>query len=87
MKLDIDAVRPGEVLVLTVPEGLPGWQAQDLLRTVRARLEDVPGIRVLVIGGGITAEVLTPERGDAVPGHLDMPGIEWHPACCGVLGI
>lgn len=78
--IDTKKVRPGEVLVLTVPEGVPGWQAQDLLRSVRARLEDVPGIRVLVIGGGITAEVLTPERGDAVPAHLDMPGVEWHPA-------
>lgn len=76
--IDTKKVRPGEVLVLTVPEGVPGWQAQDLLRSVRARLEDVPGIRVLVIGGGITAEVLTPARGDAVPGHLDMCEVEWH---------
>lgn len=76
--IDTKKVRPGEVLVLTVPEGVPGWQAQDLLRSVRARLEDVPGIRVLVIGGGITAEVLTPARGDAVPGHLVMCEVEWH---------
>ena len=76
--IDTKKVRPGEVLVLTVPEGVPGWQAQDLLRSVRARLEDVPGVRVLVIGGGITAEVLTPERGDAVPGHLVMCEVEWH---------
>lgn len=76
--IDTKKVRPGEVLVLTVPEGVPGWQAQDLLRSVRARLDDVPGIRVLVIGGGITAEVLTPARGDAVPGHLDMCEVEWH---------
>ena len=76
--IDTKKVRPGEVLVLTVPEGVPGWQAQDLLRSVRARREDVPGVRVLVIGGGITAEVLTPERGDAVPGHLVMCEVEWH---------
>lgn len=76
--IDTKKVRPGEVLVLTVPEGVPGWQAQDLLRSVRARLEDVPGIRVLVIGGGITADVLTPARGDAVPGHLVMCEVEWH---------
>jgi len=76
--IDTKKVRPGEVLVLTVPEGVPGWQAQDLLRSVRARLDDVPGVRVLVIGGGITAEVLTPARGDAVPGHMVLPDIEWH---------
>lgn len=76
--IDTKKVRPGEVLVLTVPEGVPGWQAQDLPRSVRARLEDVPGVRVLVIGGGITAEVLTPERGDAVPGHMVLPDVEWH---------
>lgn len=85
--IDTKKVRPGEVLVLIVPEGTPSWQAQDLLRSVRTRLDDVPGVRVLVIGGGITAEVLTPERGDAVPAHLTMPGVEWHPAVCGVLGI
>lgn len=76
--IDTKKVRPGEVLVLTVPEGVPGWQAQDLLRAVRTKLEDVPGVRVLVIGGGITAEVLTPARGDAVPGHLVLPDVEWH---------
>ena len=80
MKLDIDAVRPGEVLVLTVPEGVPSWQAQDLLRSVKNRLDDKLGIRVLVIGGGITAEVLTPERGDALPGHMVLPDVEWHEA-------
>ena len=78
--IDTKKVRPGEVLVLTVPEGLPAWQAQDLLRSVRTRLDDVPGVRVLVIGGGITAEVLTPERGDALPGHLVHPDVEWHEA-------
>lgn len=78
--IDTKKVRPGEVLVLTVPEGLPAWQAQDLLRSVRTRLDDVPCVRVLVIGGGITAEVLTPERGDAVPGHMVLPDVEWHEA-------
>lgn len=85
--IDTKKVRPGEVLVLTVPEGVPGWQAQDLLRSVRARLDDVPGVRVLVIGGGITADVLTPARGDAVPGHLVMCEVEWNPAFWGELGI
>ena len=85
--IDTKKVRPCEVLVLTVPDGGPGWQAQDLLRSVRARLEDVPGVRVLVIGGGITAEVLTPARGDAVPGHLVMCEVEWNPAFWGDLGI
>ena len=45
--IDTKKVRPGEVLVLTVPEGVPGWQAQDLLRSVRARLDAVPGHMVL----------------------------------------
>lgn len=78
--IDTKKVRPGEVLVLIVPEGTPSWQAQDLLRSVRTRLDDVPGVRVLVIGGGITAEVLTPASGDAVPGHLVMCEVEWTPA-------
>lgn len=80
--IDFKTLRPGQALVLTVPPGMPSWRAQDLLRHARAVVQGIENVRVFVIGDGITAEVLSPARGDDVPQHMLMDGVEWLPCDC-----
>ena len=45
-------------------------------------MQGIENVRVFVVGDGITAEVLSPARGDDVPQHMLMDGVEWLPCDC-----
>lgn len=52
-------VRPGEVLVVTVPEDFDAADAEHVTRALRERLPD--GVNVLIVKAGITFQVVAQE--------------------------
>jgi len=68
-------VRPGDLVVVAVPEGFPAWMLQDTVRAMRGRLPRDVAMTFLPAGLGV--EVRRPPEGDRTPAHFELPEVEW----------